>query len=154
MNYLLLENYIKSVLEQNQIKTLHVFDFDMTLYDHDKKDWIKKVVLELKVSLQDPTIRVVLCTARSNEDKHIKETELLLKQNNMSLKDFDFCYFKSINRKESTPVYKSNVILDEICANNNIETVKFWDDREDTLQKVKSDLKSYNENINYIPIKC
>jgi hypothetical protein len=126
----------------------------MTLYDHDKEDWIKKVVLELQISLQDPTIRVILCTARSNEDEHIKKTELLLKQNDLSLEDFDFCYFKSINRKESTPVYKSNVILDEVCANNNIETVKFWDDREDTLQRVASDLKTYNKNINYIPVKC
>jgi hypothetical protein len=154
MNYKLLENYIKAVLDQSQIKTLHVFDFDMTLYDHDKEDWIKKVVLELKNSLQDRSTRVILCTARSNKDEYIKKTESLLKQNNMSLEDFDYCYFKSTNRKESTPNYKSNVILDEVCANNSIETVKFWDDREDTLQKVESDLKAYNKNIDYIPVKC
>ena len=63
-------------------------------------------------------------------------------------------YFKSINRKQNTPDYKSNVILDEVCANNSIETVKFWDDREDTLRKVESDLKSYNKDIMYIPVKC
>lgn len=154
MNYLLLENYIKSVLDQNQIKNLHVFDFDMTLYDYDKEVWIKKVVSELQKSLQDPDVRVVLCTARSNEDKHIKETESILRKNNMSLKDFDYCYFKSTNRKESTPNYKSNVILDEVCANNNIKTVKFWDDREDTLEQVRKDLENYNPNIIYIPIKC
>lgn len=154
MNYLLLENYIKTVLDQNQIKTLHVFDFDMTLYDHDKEGWIKKVVLELQKSLQDRSIRVILCTARSNEDEYIKKTESLLNQNNMSLKDFDYCYFKSTNRKESTPNYKSIVILDEVCANSSIETVKFWDDREDTLQKVESDLKSHNKIIKYIPVKC
>jgi len=154
MNYLLLENYIKTILDQNQIKNLHVFDFDMTLYDHDKEDWIKNVVLELQNSLQDPTVRVVLCTARSNEDDHIKETESLLRQNNMTLEDFDHCYFKSTNREESTPSYKSNVILDEVCANRNIKVVKFWDDREDTLQKVKTDLALHDKNISYIPVKC
>jgi len=154
MSYLLLENYIKSILDQNQIKTLHVFDFDMTLYDHDNKDWIKKVVTDLQASLKDSTIRVILCTARSNKDEHIRETETLLNQVSMSLQDFDYCYFKSINRKQNTPDYKSNVILDEVCANNSIETVKFWDDREDTLRKVESDLKSYNKDIMYIPVKC
>lgn len=152
MNNILLENYIKSVLQQNQIKSLHVFDFDMTLYNHNKNDWIKKVILQLKESLRDPSIRVILCTARSNKDKYIKETEELLNQNNMSLEDFDYCYFKSTNRKESTPVYKSNVILDEICANKDITTVKFWDDREDSLKKSGEDLKKHSKKIKYIPV--
>jgi len=113
MNNILLENYIKSFLEQNKINELHVFDFDMTLYNHDKESWV-----------------------------------------NMSLVDFDQCYFKPAYRKENTPDYKSHVILDEVCANNNILTVKFWDDREDTLQKTGTDLKSHNQNIQYIPVKC
>lgn len=152
MNNVLLENYIKSVLEQNQIKTLHVFDFDMTLYNHDKNEWIKKVILDLKKSLRDPTIRVILCTARSNKYEYIKETEVLLRQNDMSLEDFDHCYFKSINRKENTPTYKSNVILDEVCANKSIISVKFWDDREDSLKKTGEDLKKHSKKIKYIPV--
>ena len=51
MNNILLENYIKSFLNQNQINELHVFDFDMTLYDHDKNSWIDHIMSELKSSL-------------------------------------------------------------------------------------------------------
>lgn len=152
MNYLLLESYIKSVIAQNQIKALHVFDFDMTLYNHDKNDWIKKVILDLQKSLRDPSVRVILCTARSNREKYIEETEDLMKQNNMSLEDFDDCYFKSTNRKESTPEYKSNVILDEVSANEDIKEVKFWDDRADTLEKTGEDLGKHNKKIKYIPV--
>lgn len=152
MNNILLENYIKSVISQNQIKALHVFDFDMTLYNHDKDDWITKVILDLQESLNDPTIRVILCTARSNKEKYIEETEDLMKQNNMSLEKFDDCYFKSINRKESTPEYKSNVILDEVNANEDIKEVKFWDDRADTLERVGKDLEKHSKKIKYIPV--
>lgn len=154
MNNILLENYIKSILDQNKINSLHVFDFDMTLYNHEKKDWIQKVVKQLKKSLQSPKVRVILCTARTNKPEYILDTENLLNQNNMSLKDFDYCYFKSANRKEKTPRYKSNVILDEICANDNITIVKFWDDRKDTLDQVKVDIEKYNNKIEYIPVKC
>jgi len=154
MNNILLENYIKSFLNQNQINTLYVFDFDMTLYDHNKKGWINHVVADLKKSFKDPQVRVVLCTARTNDAQEINNTEKLLNQINITLSDFDQCYFKSAYRKERTPVYKSHVIVDEICANNNITIVKFWDDREDTLRKAGIDLKSHNKNITYIPIKC
>ena len=152
MSYLLLENYIKSIIEKNTIKELHVFDFDMTLYNHNKKDWFKNVMLNLKKSLNDPNIRVILCTARNKSENLILNTERLLSTCKMSLEDFDECYFKSIHRKEKTPIYKSNVILDEVSSNTNIIKVKFWDDREDTLNQVKKDLKKYNENIIYIPI--
>jgi hypothetical protein len=153
MNNILLESYIKSVITQNQIKALHVFDFDMTLYNHDKDAWIKKVILDLQKSLKDPSVRVILCTARSNKEKDIEETEYLMKKNDMSLQDFDDCYFKSINRKESTPEYKSNVILDEVSANKGIKEVKFWDDRADTLEKTGRDLEKHNKKIKYIPVK-
>lgn len=154
MSYLLLENYIKSIIEKNKIKELHVFDFDMTLYDNDKEEGIKEIIRQLKISLKNPNVRVILCTARSNEEKYILETEELLQQNDLCLLDFDDCYFKSINRKEKTPDYKSNVILDEVCSNSNIIKVKFWDDREDTLEKVENDLKKYNSKIEYVAIKC
>ena len=154
MNNILLENYIKSILNQNQINSLHVFDFDMTLYDHEKKDWIKNVVAELQASLNDPQTRVILCTARTNKAEYIMSTEELLNQNNMSLNDFDQCYFKSAHRKEKAPIYKSHVILDEICANDNIVYVKFWDDRADTLEQVKVDLEKHDSNIKYTPVKC
>ena len=154
MHNILLENYIKSILSQNQINSLHVFDFDMTLYDHKKKDWMQNIVSELQNSLNNPQVRVILCTARTNKEKYILDTESLLNQNNMSLKDFDQCYFKSANRKERTPIYKSNVILDEICANDNITFVKFWDDRKDTLEQTRIDLEKYSKKIIYTPIRC
>ena len=78
MNNILLENYIKSIIEENQINELHVFDFDMTLYDHDKESWILKTIRQLKKSLKNPQIRVILCTARTNQHKYIIETESLL----------------------------------------------------------------------------
>jgi hydroxymethylpyrimidine pyrophosphatase-like HAD family hydrolase len=152
MSYLLLENYIKSIIEKNTIKELHVFDFDMTLYNHNKKDWFEDVMLNLKKSLKDPSVRVILCTAREKSENFILKTEKLLSTRKMSLEDFNECYFKSIHRKEKTPIYKSNVILDEVSSNTNIVKVKFWDDREDTLNQVKKDLKKYNENIIYIPV--
>ena len=83
-NNILLENYIKSIIEENQINELHVFDFDKTLYDHDKESWILKTIRQLKDSLQNPKIRVILCTARSNKHRYILETESLLNKNNMS----------------------------------------------------------------------
>ena len=154
MNNILLENYIKSFLTQSQINALHVYDFDMTLYDHDNELWISHVISDLKKSIENPHVRVILCTARTNDIEYIKSTEELLNQNNMSLNDFDQCYFKSMYRKEDAPTYKSHVVLDEVCANNNIVTVKFWDDREDTLQKTGLDLKNHNQSILYIPVKC
>ena len=154
MNNILLENYIKSILNQNQINSLHVFDFDMTLYDHNKEDWIQNIIAELRNSFSDPKVRVILCTARTNKSEYILSTEELLNQNNMSLNDFDQCYFKSAYRKEKAPIYKSHVILDEICANDNITYVKFWDDRADTLEQVRVDLEKHNSNIEYTPIKC
>jgi len=154
MHNILLENYIKSIIEENQINELHVFDFDMTLYNHNKESWISKTVAQLKASLQNPQIRVILCTARTNRTEYIMSTEKLLNQNNMSLIDFDECYFKSAYRKEKTPIYKSNVILDEVTANYNIIKVMFWDDRSDTLNQVKDDLEAFDNNIQYAPIKC
>ena len=154
MNNILLENYIKSILKQNQVDALHVFDFDMTLYDHNKESWIDKVILELKSSLKNPQVRVILCTARTNGDEYIKGTEALLRQNDMSLDDFDQCYFKSAYRRENAPTYKSHVILDEVCANSSIVSVKFWDDRQDTLEKVGIDLNNHNSDITYIPVRC
>lgn len=154
MNYLLLENYIKSIIEKIDIDELHVFDFDMTLYDNNKESWIQEIIDQLKQSLANPKIRVILCTACPKKEQYILETEELLHDINLSLLDFDDCYFKSINKKESTPHYKSNVILDEVCANKNILTVKFWDDRADTLKQVKKDLEKYNPDIIYIPVKC
>jgi len=154
MNNILLENYIKSIIEENQINELHVFDFDMTLYDHDKESWILKTIRQLKDSLQNPQIRVILCTARTNKHRYILETESLLNKNNMSLKDFDECYFKSSHRKEKTPIYKSNVILDEVTSNYNIKKVMFWDDRADTLNQVENDLKSFDDKIQYTAVKC
>jgi hypothetical protein len=154
MSNLLLENYVKCIIKKEPINTLHIYDFDMTLYDHDKEDWIRNIVAELQNSLNDPQTRVILCTARTNKAEYIMSTEELLNQNNMSLNDFDQCYFKSAYRKEKAPTYKSHVILDEICANDNITYVKFWDDREDTLEQVRIDLLSHDRNIVYTPVKC
>ena len=154
MSILLLENYIKNIIEEKSISTLHVFDFDMTLYDSYKKSWLDKTLNQLKNSFDSPEIRTILCTARSKESMYIIETEKILNQNNMSLLDFDECYFKSTNRKEKVPAYKSCVILDELYANNSIKTVKFWDDREDSLEQVEKDIKNYSKDITYTPVKC
>ena len=153
MNNIFLENYIKSFIEVNQINELHVFDFDMTLYNNNKKSFILKTVNQLKSSMQNPRARVILCTARTKNTKYIMSTEKLLNQNNMSLMDFDECYFKSRYRREKTTIYKSNIILDEVTANYNIRKVMFWDDREDTLDQVKDDLEAFDNNIEYIPVK-
>mgnify|MGYP001337519083 CR=1 FL=1 len=154
MSILLLENYIKNIIEEKPISALHVFDFDMTLYDSYKKRWLDKTLSQLKKSFDTPEVRTILCTARSKESSYIIETEKILNQNNMSLLDFDECYFKSVNRKEKVSVYKSNVILDELKSNRLIEIVKFWDDKTDSLMQTKKDIKSYNKDIVYIPVKC
>ena len=154
MSNILLENYIKAIIEENIIDELHVFDFDMTLYSHTKKDWIQKTLNKLKDSLANPKARVILCTARSNSSEYILSTEKLLNQVGMSLNNFDYCYFKSVNRKENAPTYKSCVILDEVCANNQIKTVAFWDDRQDSLDITGDKLKKYDNKIKYHSFKC
>ena len=154
MSILILENYIKSIIEENQINTLHVYDFDMTLYNHNKKNWFDEVLNELNNSLSNPKIRTILCTARSKNADYIFKTESMLKKKGMSLLDFDECYFKSDNRKEKVSIYKSCVILDEICSNSNLINVKFWDDRKETLDQVKVDLENHERIIEYTPIKC
>ena len=57
MSNILLENYIKAIIEENVINELHVFDFDMTLYSHTNKDWIQKTLNELKNSLSNTKAR-------------------------------------------------------------------------------------------------
>ena len=71
MSNLLLENYIKYIIKKEPINTLHIYDFDMTLYDHKKEGWIKNIVAELQNSLGYPQTRVILCTARTNKAEYI-----------------------------------------------------------------------------------
>ena len=151
MSITLLESYIENVLKENEVNTLSVFDFDMTLYNHDTQDWITDTIKQLKQSINNPKERVVLCTARDNNQNLILNTENLLTSAGLSLNDFDDVYFKSTHRKESTPDYKSNVILDELNANKNIFIVKFWEDRKDTLDKTEKEIKKYNKNIKFFP---
>ena len=61
---------------------------------------------------------------------------------------------RSYHRKERTPIYKSNVILDEVTSNYNIKKVMFWDDRADTLSQVEDDLKVFDDKIQYTAVKC
>ena len=73
---------MKYIIKKEPINTLHIYDFDMTLYDHEKEDLIRNIVAELKNSLSNPQIRVILCTARTNKSEYIMSTEKLLNQNN------------------------------------------------------------------------
>ena len=75
--------------------------------------------------------------------------EISLFSNSQYQYTFDDYFFKSELRKESVPLYKAFVISDETLM-FNINEVKFWDDREDTLlevEKVLSDLNVEYEGI-------
>ena len=158
MNKKNIKKYINYIIKENlQItkQKLYVFDFDMTLYNPHKKVWNELVLDKLYKSISDKSIRVILCTARTSNKEYLNKTEEILNTKEISLFNndyqytFDNYYFKSEFRKENVPKYKSFVILDEVSM-SNINEVKFWDDRDDTLlevEKVLSDLNVEYEGI-------
>ena len=159
MHNKILKNYIKYIIKENLESTnqsLYVFDFDMTLYNSDKKTWNEEILKELYEAIKNENIRVILCTARTSNNEIVNNTEDILNTKEISLFSnsqyqytFDDYFFKSELRKESVPLYKAFVISDETLM-FNINEVKFWDDREDTLlevEKVLSDLNVEYEGI-------
>ena len=151
MSIFLLEEYIKKIIkeEKNSTTILHVFDFDMTLYDPNKEEWINEVLEELYRSINNPSIRTILCTARSDKNSIIKDTELILNEKGISLfneseyeNTFDKYYFKPESERISVPKYKSNVITQEALS-NGVDVVKFWDDRKDSLKEAEKSLSDY-----------
>lgn len=141
----LLENYIKLVLKENinLPKTLHIFDFDHTLYNSDTKEWLQDIVYKAKKSYHNPETITILCTARDNRFK--KEALDLLKQENVL---FDHYFFNS--KSETDYIYKKKEIKKFLEINPQISTIIFYDDLEENLEAVKSII---DKNIYYRPIK-
>ena len=76
-----IKNYVKYIITENTINTkekLYVFDFDMTLYNHDKKTWNEEILNELYEAFENQEIRVILCTARISTNELINNTENIL----------------------------------------------------------------------------
>ena len=141
----LLENYIKLALKENinLPKTLHIFDFDHTLYNADEKVWLEDIVQLAKDSFEDPNIISILCTARDNRFK--KDALDLLRQKDIQ---FNHCLFNS--KSEIDHIYKGKAIKDFLSQNPQIMCVKFWDDLSDNLKSVGDILE---DHISYTPIK-
>ena len=159
MHNKILKNYINYIIKENLESTnqnLYVFDFDMTLYNSDKETWNEEILNSLYKAIEDSNTRVILCTARTSNNEIISNTESILNTKEISLFNdnqyqysFDNYYFKSELRKEGVPKYKAFTISDE-ASMFNVNIVKFWDDREDTLletEKVLSDLNVEYEGI-------
>ena len=141
----LLENYIKLMLKENinKPKTLHIFDFDHTLYDPDTKEWLQDIVYKAKKSYRNPETITILCTARDNRFK--KEALNLLKQENIL---FDHYFFNS--KSETDYAYKKKEIKNFLETNPQISSIIFYDDLEENLEAVKSII---DKNIYYRPVK-
>ena len=141
----LLENYIKLALKENinLPKTLHIFDFDHTLYNADEKVWLEDIVRLAKDSFEDPNIVSILCTARDNRFK--KDALNLLRQKNIQ---FNHYFFN--NKSEIDHIYKEKAIKYFLSQNPQITSVKFWDDLNDNLQSIGDILE---DHISYTPIK-
>ena len=141
----LLENYIKLILKENidLPKTLHIFDFDHTLYNPDTKEWLQDIVYKAKESFNNPDTITILCTARDNRFK--KETLKLLDEAEIK---FDHYFFNS--KSETDYIYKKNQIKRFLEENPQINSIIFYDDLEENLNSVKSII---NKNIYYKSIK-
>ena len=141
----LLENYIKLMLKENinKPKTLHIFDFDHTLYNPDTKEWLQDIVYKAKKSYRNPETITILCTARDNRFK--KEALNLLKKENIM---FDHYFFNS--KSETDYIYKKKEIKKFLNINPQISSIIFYDDLEENLEAVKSII---DKNIYYRPVK-
>ena len=81
MHNKILKNYIKYIIKENLESTnqsLYVFDFDMTLYNSDKKTWNEEILNELYEAIKNESIRVILCTARTSNNEIVNNTEDIL----------------------------------------------------------------------------
>ena len=168
MTYILLENYIKELLKENKefIKTINIFDFDMTLfkslrapekwdtkksgfwynseeslnqvYYEDKLDslWIESVVQEVKKSMSDPKALTVLCTARSDFKEIMYVTNELLRLKGLDF-DYNCLYYKPKNFQGSTSQYKASVVEKLLNTYSFCDKVHFWEDNLDNLEEVQ-----------------
>lgn len=141
----LLENYIKLVLKENinLPKTLHIFDFDHTLYNPDTKTWMEDIVQKAKDSFNNPNTITILCTARDNRFK--RDALNLLRQKNIS---FDHYLFNT--KSETDYIYKHKAIRNFLNQHPQVDNVKFWDDLSDNLESVGSAIE---DQTLYTPIK-
>ena len=176
MSILLLENYIKIILKENKefIKTINVFDFDMTLfkslstpkrwntkdsgfwwnseeslnqaYYKDKLDslWIEDTVDKVKESMNNPESLTVLCTARSESPEIIYITNELLRLKGL---EFDqYClYYKPLNYMGSTAQYKTEVIERLLNSYSYTKEVNFWEDNEQNLKTAENYINQNNK---------
>ena len=176
MSILLLENYIKIILKENKefIKTINVFDFDMTLfkslstpkrwntkdsgfwwnseeslnqaYYKDKLDslWIEDTVDKVKESMNNPESLTVLCTARSETPEIIYITNELLRLKGL---EFDqYClYYKPLNYMGSTAQYKTEVIERLLNSYSYTKEVNFWEDNEQNLKTAENYINQNNK---------
>ena len=143
----LLENYIINIIKENETikKELHIFDFDMTLYDPHKKMWLENVVEEARRQMQKNNSITALCTARTKEKSIIFNTIKLLEDKELK---FDYYSFKPANIKMSAPFYKYKSVNNIIKNIEDLYLLSFWDDRQDNLDAVSISAKE--NNINYI----
>ena len=143
----LLENYIINIIKENETikKELHIFDFDMTLYDPHKKVWLENVVEEARKQIQRSNSITALCTARTKEKETVFNTTKLLEEKGL---EFDYYSFKPTNIKMSAPFYKYKSVNNIINNIDDLSLISFWDDRQDNLDAVSISAKE--NNINYI----
>ena len=151
----ILKKYITLILNENtkninHVEKLNVFDFDMTIYNPHEKIWNENVVNNICSSINNNSCRTILCTARSEDNQIIQETERILNEKNISLFkreifqfEFDCFYFKPLYKKSSVEDYKSSVILNEINLYKDIKQINFWEDNTKNLIKAKESLHNY-----------
>lgn len=146
----LLENYIINIIKENKTikKELHIFDFDMTLYDPHKKVWLENVVEEAKKQIKNKNSITALCTARTKNKSTVENTIDLLRSKGLR---FDYYAFKPSNIKMTAPTYKFKAVNKMIKRSEELSLISFWDDRQDNLDAVES-LSNQNK-INYKPNK-
>jgi predicted phosphatase len=148
LNYLL-EKYIYTIINEDILITkelhncdeLHIFDFDMTLYNPNEKKWIKEVVEEAEKAINNKNNITVLCTARTNTEDITTETIRLLKDKGLI---FNHHCFKPEKRKMSTPKYKAEAVENLLNKYKDLSSVYFWDDRQDNLNAVEKVVNSSN----------
>ena len=146
MSYFLLENYIKLVLKEkvNAKIKLNIFDFDHTLYNPEKKFWLKDICQKVEESLSSQNTITILCTARQEDLK--EETINMLEEK--FPEGFDDYLFNT--KEEPRAIYKSEAIKSFLKENPDVTHVEFWDDKEDNLNAVKEMIK---KEYSYIKVK-
>ena len=176
MNNRLLENYIKILLKENKefIKTINVFDFDMTLFksleaprrwntkkagfwwnaeeslnqayykDNLSSLWIESTVKALKQSSRNPESLTVLCTARYKTPEIMYVTNELLRLKGLVFDD-NCLYYKPLGIEMSTAQYKADVIVSLLNTYSYANTVNFWEDNIENLLHAKRVIDQNNK---------